>query len=254
MERYHTYIFDLYGTLVDIWTDENDPRLWRTMAEVYSRFGADYSPEALRVAYHRIAVDEQEKLAAATGVHYPEIRLENVFLRLMKEAPLKHRTASTLRSKKDQELWLAMIAGTFRSLSMKRLGLYPRVKDVLTAIRAQGHRIFLLSNAQRCFTLPELEMLGIADYFDAIYISSDHGVAKPEGAFLEKLLLEQRLDPADCVLVGNDWKSDMAIAAKCGVDGIFLNTGRFLESEIRAGLPKGRFQVVMSGNIADILN
>ena len=149
---------------------------------------------------------------------------------------------------------MAMIANTFRCLSTRRFRMYPRVKDVLTAIRAQGRSIYLLSNAQRCFTMPELERLGLVDFFDAIYISSDCGIAKPEAAFMQKLMEEQHLAADDCVMVGNDWRSDMAVAAKCGVDGIFLNTGRYREAEIRAGLPKGRFHVIQSGDIAELIS
>ena len=253
MKHYKNYIFDLYGTLVDIWTDENDPLLWQRMSELYSCCGADYSPDALKIAYHRIAVEEQEKLAANSGLLYPEIQLEKVFLRLHREAPVKHRTEISFRGKKEQALWLAMIANTFRSLSTRRFQLYPRVKDVLTALRAQGHALYLLSNAQHIFTLSEMERLGLVDFFDAIYISSDCGMAKPEAAFLQKLLDEQRLAPEDCVMIGNDWRSDMAIAAKCGVDGIFLNTDHYREAEIRAGLPKGRFRVIQSGDIVELL-
>lgn len=253
MKHYQNVIFDLYGTLVDIWTDENDPMLWQRMSEIYSCCGADYTPDALRIAYHRIAVEEQEKLAAKNGLQYPEIKLEDVFLRLLREAPVKHRCELSLRGKKEQELWLYMVANTFRCLSTKRFRMYPRVKDVLTALRAQGRSIFLLSNAQRIFTMPELEKLGLADFFDANYISSDYGMAKPEAAFLEVLLREQRLQPADCVVIGNDWRSDMSIAAKCGVDGIFLNTDHYREDEIRSGLPKGRFKVIQSGQIAELI-
>lgn len=253
MKHYQNYIFDLYGTLVDIWTDENDPVLWQRMADIYSCCGADYTADALKVAYHRIAVEEQETLGARTGLQYPEIKLEDVFWRLYQEAPIRHRTGLSLRGKKEQALWLGMIANTFRCLSTRRFRLYPRVKDVLTAVRAQGRSIYLLSNAQRVFTLPEMERLGLVDFFDAIYLSSDHGMAKPEAAFLQKLLDEQKLDASDCVMIGNDWRSDMAIAAKCGVDGIFLNTDHYRESEIRAGLPKGRFSVIQSGDIAELL-
>ncbi len=253
MKHYQNYIFDLYGTLVDIWTDENDPVFWQRMSEIYCIYGAEYSADALKVAYHRIAVEEQEKLGISSGVQYPEIKLETVFWRLLREAPVKHRTEISLRGKKEQELWIYMIANTFRSLSTRRFRMYPRVKDVLTAIRAQGRSIYLLSNAQRIFTMPELERLGLVDFFDAIYISSDYGMAKPEAAFLEALLREQKLDAADCVMIGNDWRSDMAVAAKCGVDGIFLNTDHYRESEIRAGLPKGRFSVIQSGDIGELL-
>ncbi len=41
MKNYQNYIFDLYGTLLDIRTDEDDPLLWDRMAALYSCCGAD---------------------------------------------------------------------------------------------------------------------------------------------------------------------------------------------------------------------
>ena len=48
---YQNYIFDLYGTLADIHTDENAPRLWDAMRAYYRKQGAPYRPEELRKAY-----------------------------------------------------------------------------------------------------------------------------------------------------------------------------------------------------------
>jgi len=41
--KYENYIFDLYGTLVDIHTDEEDESLWKALAEYYGKYGADYT-------------------------------------------------------------------------------------------------------------------------------------------------------------------------------------------------------------------
>ena len=73
MKHYQNYIFDLYGTLIDIWTDEEDPRLWRNLADLYSRYGADYSPEALQVAYSRIVREELDSTRQLLGVNYADI-------------------------------------------------------------------------------------------------------------------------------------------------------------------------------------
>ena len=124
-------------------------------------------------------------------------------------------------------------------------------KDAAGIVRGD----LLLTMSERLNSVTEkLERLGLVDFFDAIYISSDCGIAKPEAAFMQKLMEEQHLAADDCVMVGNDWRSDMAVAAKCGVDGIFLNTGRYREAEIRAGLPKGRFHVIQSGDIAELIS
>ena len=49
--KYDNFIFDLYGTLVDIHTDENKPEFWKKIAGFYSCYGADYTPEQLQQKY-----------------------------------------------------------------------------------------------------------------------------------------------------------------------------------------------------------
>ena len=48
---FKNYIFDFYGTLVDIETDESSPILWDTMAQIYQSYGASYTGEGLRLRY-----------------------------------------------------------------------------------------------------------------------------------------------------------------------------------------------------------
>ena len=42
MKAYDNYIFDLYGTLADIHTEENDPLVWKKLALFYGYYDADY--------------------------------------------------------------------------------------------------------------------------------------------------------------------------------------------------------------------
>ena len=51
MKAYDNYIFDLYGTLVDIHTEENDPLVWKKLALFYGYYDADYSSEELKERY-----------------------------------------------------------------------------------------------------------------------------------------------------------------------------------------------------------
>ena len=48
---YKNYIFDLYGTLIDIKTNENKPYLWQKVADFYRFHGADYTPQELKKEY-----------------------------------------------------------------------------------------------------------------------------------------------------------------------------------------------------------
>ena len=85
---YENYFFDLYGTLVDIRTDERKLSLWRGVAEFYSVCGAPYTPAEIHTRYLALCAEETELLAAAhpaLGTEGVEIELRNVFRRLFEE-------------------------------------------------------------------------------------------------------------------------------------------------------------------------
>lgn len=245
--EYKNYIFDLYGTLVDIHTDEGKPELWRSMAGWYSAYGADWSAEELQQAYWSMVREEEEKLAAATGSDYPEITLETVFLRLLEEAPESHKAAKRPRRAKTgkprstgsgkpgyskaEQTWAEATANMFRVLSRERLCCFPGVPEMLRSLKQQGCRVFLLSNAQSVFTMPEMEQCGIADCFDDIFISSERGIKKPDPRFLAELMQKHSMDPAKTVMIGNDPLTDMAVAKACGIAGILVSSdGRDIPS------------------------
>lgn len=56
---YQNYIFDLYGTLVDIHTNEKKAYLWKKMSLFFGMKGAAYEPKELRTAYET-KIKEQE--------------------------------------------------------------------------------------------------------------------------------------------------------------------------------------------------
>ena len=46
--QYDNYVFDLYGTLVDIHTEEDFPKLWEKLALFFGYYGAIYKPKELQ--------------------------------------------------------------------------------------------------------------------------------------------------------------------------------------------------------------
>ena len=148
---FKNYIFDFYGTLVDIETDESSPILWDTMAQIYQSYGASYTGEGLRLRYKELVQQAEEDLAKEKQVAYPEIDLTVIFVQLYLEG---HPSGDSVAHLKE---WGRLIARTFRVLSRKRLELYPHTKEVLEDMKAAGCRIFLLSNAQADFTNPEID-------------------------------------------------------------------------------------------------
>lgn len=48
------------------------------------------------------------------------------------------------------------ICGSFRRLSTKKIGLFPDTLKVLDALKRNGKKIYMLSNAQYSFTMHEI--------------------------------------------------------------------------------------------------
>ncbi len=206
---YQNYIFDFYGTLVDIRTEEHDPDLWEKCSEIYCACGASYTPQELETQLRLLERQQVEKIS----LPYPEPDMTKVFADLYRQKGVEC-DASMAR----------MTAIAFRTLSRRYLTLYDGVMDFLTQLRQRGKGIYLLSNAQTDFTRPEIEMVGLTEYFDGIFISSEHQCKKPSPYFFRKLLTTYHLDERECVMIGNDPDSDVAGARAVGMDCLYLHT------------------------------
>ena len=44
MKTYKNYLFDLYGTLADIHTNEDSPAFWRNVSRLLGMQGVDWAP------------------------------------------------------------------------------------------------------------------------------------------------------------------------------------------------------------------
>lgn len=223
--RYKNYIFDLYGTLIDIHTDENQQELWDFMSKyLEDNFETTVTSEVLRKDYRIICTEEEQKLAEQNGSKHPEIKIENVWQRLIG----KDVTIEEMRK----------LCNTFREKSRDKLVRYDGVAELLNRIKADGGKIYLLSNAQRLFTEKELEDTDLVNYFDDIFISSDLGIKKPDGNFMEALIEKHKLVKSECVMVGNEVLADCGVAAAAGVDVIYINSYNHSDSSIQADLIK----------------
>ncbi len=208
------YIFDLYGTLADVCTDESPAVFWEGAAWDAEAFGAHDTGEALRTDYLRLCADEV-RLRALTLPGVPEMYVEpellNVFRRLLcaHGADKSHAEAFASAFRRRSTLWLRPM---------------PHALETLDALHKRGARTFLLSNAQSCFTCAELDALGLADKFDGILLSSDAGMKKPYRGLFELLLSRYWIDRSAAVMVGNDAAADIGGADAAGLFSFYYHT------------------------------
>ncbi len=242
MKRYKNYIFDFYGTLVDIITDENKLELWEKLAKIYQSFGCTYGARQLRSSFQEKASEAELDLIRISPYENVEIDLEKVFIQLLTDEKYRRPTKN---EPADLKTFGQVVASIFRVLSREKLTTYANTLSTLAYLKDKGNRLYLLSNAQRVFTQAEIEMTGCAEYIEGIYISSDYRIKKPEPEFLQGVLNENQLDPTETVLVGNDLTTDIAIAQELGIDAILLNTFPYSPEEIQAYRDIGwKFEVI----------
>ena len=213
---YDTCIFDLYGTLVDIRTDENKEELWEKLSLFYAFYGAFYTPEELARSYKRLTGEMtagHEELRRDSHEAFPEIRIEEVFRALFEEKGIA-----------PDEPLVRHAGQFFRILSMEFIRLYDGTEEMLSAVKESGRKIYLLSNAQRIFTEYEMNALGITKYFDGIFISSDEGCKKPDLKFFRKLIDTCGIDPERAVMVGNDGICDIEGAKRAGLGTVYVHS------------------------------
>ena len=210
--KYTNLIFDLYGTLVDIHTEEN-VFVWEHTALYFGFYGAHYTADELHSAF-QAAMRQREAAAGQSYECFPDIPFETVMAQLFRAKGVTEN-ADTLGINAAQ---------LFRILSIEYLKLYPGVLEALAYLREQGHKLWLLSNAQQIFTAYELRHLGLGDQLDGIYLSSDYQCRKPDRRFFDALLQEQHLAPETCLMIGNDLHTDIAGAKAAGLATLYMHT------------------------------
>ncbi len=119
------------------------------------------------------------------------------------------------------------------------LRLYPDVHDVLPSLRRR-HSIALVTNGASDTQRANLRVLGIERYFEAIVISGEVGVAKPDRRIFGMALRELGVEPENVWHIGDDLRTDVAGAHAAGLTAVWLNRSGRLWSE---GDPEGNYEI-----------
>ena len=210
--KYTDLVFDLYGTLVDIHTEEND-LVWEKTAFYFGFYGARYTGSELKSAFEA-ALKRREAKAGQSYECFPDIPFETVMAELFREKGVTENV-DTLGINAAQ---------LFRISSLDYIKLYPHALEALAKLRKAGYRLWLLSNAQAIFTAYELRLLGLGDQLDGIYLSSNYQCRKPDLRFYQALISDRDLDVSKTMMIGNDRQTDIAGAKAAGMATLYMHT------------------------------
>jgi putative hydrolase of the HAD superfamily len=229
-------LFDLYGTVIDIETDESMEEIYRGIAHYLTYQGVYLHRGEVRDRYYQIMKQQRE----ARGGESPEIDVEAIWREFLRQEGVKSAPA--------QRKLALILAHLYRGISRKRLRLCPGVQQVLDELRP-AYRLALISDAQPCYALPEMKALGLDGYFDPVIISAEYGFRKPDQRLTAKALAIMGFEPSEVIFVGNDMYRDIYGASRLGIKTIFIESNQGEKSHEKAtpDYIARRFEDVLTG-------
>lgn len=199
--RYPIVLFDLDHTLFDFEASKR-----ATFTEIMASLGRDDAssllPELSRV-----------ERPLWRGLEAGELTLDTLNRRRFADF-----VEATDIDADSEALAVAYLAGLGRNG-----GLLPGARSLLDQL-GDSHQLALVSNGYSEVQRARLENFDLGDYFDAVVISSEIGVAKPDTRFFDETL-RQLGDPdrSDILMVGDSLTSDIDGGIAAGLDTCWFN-------------------------------
>ncbi len=201
--------FDLYGTLIDIQTNEDDPWVYAMLAQYLAYLRVPINPGALQQEYRARIRAHLER----SDERFPEVDVYRVFGEIMTQY---RGRAIPGDSPEDISAVTRTTAVLFRTLTRRQFGAFPDVHRVLERLGTK-YRLGLISNAQWVFTEPELEMADLDRFFPVRVLSSRMGVKKPDPRLFTQAMNALGAAPGASLYVGDDPLRDLVGARGAGM-------------------------------------
>jgi putative hydrolase of the HAD superfamily len=207
--RLRGILFDLDDTLAD--SAGTEERIWEGVADVI----AEYVPEIDRVELRRRYLDVLEP-------HYAELAAGRVDFLTFR----RRRLAEALAPWGDvsEELLERYVAAKARIA--EELQPFPEAVATVRALRGLGIRVGVLTNGPSGFQRRKLEVSGLGPELDAIAISEELGVAKPEREAFDKALALLETRAEETAMVGDSLENDVLGAMNAGLAAVVWMPGR----------------------------
>ena len=106
---------------------------------------------------------------------------------------------------------------------IKSMKLFPYVKTVLEKIKQNHIQITLITDLTADIQNLKLQRLKIEKYIDYLITSEEAGSDKPNKNQLELALKKMNLTKDEIVIIGNNPKTDIALANNCNVNSVLFD-------------------------------
>ena len=209
MPRFDIVLFDLDDTLHD------DTYAYQNAAEEVAReVAAEHGIDALalKAAYiaeaegfwHRLSPDDLKVKLASLRASMWQAALDSVGMT-------------------DNPELAARSAERYNAYRTKYFTLFPGAVELLRALRDRGLKLGIVTNGLSETHREKIALLRISEYFDAVFLSDEVGMVKPDPLLFAHACRQLGGAPARSAMVGDRYDRDIAGAMKAGLYTIWLN-------------------------------
>lgn len=194
--KYKAVIFDLFGTLVDIFSVREYENVLGQMA---SRLKAHYND------FHKIWMQTaKQRTTGAVGTLEKNLRF------ICQELNL---AVTSRQIEKAKQIRFDYVA---RALTPRKDAI-----EVLSKLKSFGYKIALISN---CSTEPPIIWPGtpFAPFFDIVLFSSVVGINKPDRRIFQMAIEQLKVEPSKCLYIGDGGDNELASAAAMGMMPVLI--------------------------------
>jgi len=140
---------------------------------------------------------------------------------------------------------LAAAINAYLRTKYRHMKAYPDVAPTLKKIKEMGIKIAIVTDAPRLKAYQRLDIMGIADMFDAVVGFEDTGKTKPSTLPFEKALTILGVRPQEAMHVG-DWpERDVLGARKLGIKTCLAKYGFHMGKYIKADYEINSFKELL---------
>ena len=133
--------------------------------------------------------------------------------------PLRASFVRLLGAETSADLAVSYYRERFSDVGLYENGVYDGIGDVLTSLRASGHRLFVATSKPHVFAERIIDHFGLRNHFERVFGSELDGTRVDKSHLLEYALKEASVDPAKTLMIG-DRSHDMIGAKNNGMKGI----------------------------------
>ena len=128
------------------------------------------------------------------------------------------------------------------------------VFDILETMRKDRYRIGMIANGDSTGARNIINSTGLQDYFDAIIISEEVGIEKPDKRVFQVALDKLGVEAENAVMVGNRIDADIVGANRIGMKSVWFRWNDRYEEIIGSEDEKPNFMIKSLSELPGILS